>query len=249
MGLSSPVTVALGPGIPPPVVHHQTGRRGLVRRCRCAGLPRLHAGRLGHAQPPRHRPNTWIWKVMSPTTSRPAWRCVTSTTATLATPPRGRPRAATPSTTRWPLRGTVSTGFRAPSLQQEYYSSTAINFVSGPNGEVTPYTVRTFPVDDPAAQALGAQALKPEKSRNYSAGLVFTPLKRPVRHAGLLPHRHRQPHHPVRQPGRLRCTELPDLGGHFRLSAAGASSPTPSTRAPMVSTWWPATRSTSPARR
>lgn len=73
------------------------------------------------------------------------------------------------------LRGTVSTGFRAPSLQQQYYSSTAINFVTGANGVVTPYTIRTFPVSDPAAQALGAQPLKPEKSHNYSFGLVLTP--------------------------------------------------------------------------
>ncbi len=73
------------------------------------------------------------------------------------------------------LRGTVSTGFRAPSLQQEFYSSTAINFIAGPNGETLPYTVRTFPVTDPAAAALGAQPLRPEKSNNYSVGLVFTP--------------------------------------------------------------------------
>lgn len=67
-------------------------------------------------------------------------------------------------------RFTASTGFRAPSLQQEFYSSTAINFING-----VPYTIRTFPVDDPAAIALGARPLKAEKSRNYSAGLVFTP--------------------------------------------------------------------------
>jgi iron complex outermembrane receptor protein len=73
-------------------------------------------------------------------------------------------------------RATVSTGFRAPSLQQEYYSSTATNFVnSGSGGNLIPVQIRTFPVDDPAAQALGAQPLKPEKSHNYSFGLVFTP--------------------------------------------------------------------------
>ncbi|GAB3026172.1 MULTISPECIES: TonB-dependent receptor [Oleiagrimonas] len=71
-------------------------------------------------------------------------------------------------------RATVSTGFRAPSLQQEYYSSTATNFVNTGSGLV-PVQIRTFPVDDPAAQALGAQPLKPEKSHNYSFGLVFTP--------------------------------------------------------------------------
>lgn len=68
------------------------------------------------------------------------------------------------------VRATASTGFRAPSLQQEYYSSTAINFITG-----VPYTIRTFPVTAPAAQALGAQPLQPELSHNYSVGLVLTP--------------------------------------------------------------------------
>ncbi|NNM61144.1 MAG: TonB-dependent receptor [Steroidobacteraceae bacterium] len=72
------------------------------------------------------------------------------------------------------IRATASTGFRAPSLQQEYYSSTAINFVNTGNGNV-PYTIRTFPVTDPAAIALGAQPLRPEKSRNFSVGVVLTP--------------------------------------------------------------------------
>jgi iron complex outermembrane receptor protein len=77
------------------------------------------------------------------------------------------------------LRGTISTGFRAPSLQQEYYSSTSINFVNDGSGNLVPYTIRTFPVSDPAAAALGAQPLKPEKARNYSIGLVLTPAVGP----------------------------------------------------------------------
>ena len=73
------------------------------------------------------------------------------------------------------VRATVSSGFRAPSLQQQYYSSTAINFVNVGGGELVPFTIRTFPVGDPAAQALGAQKLRAEKSHNYSLGLVLTP--------------------------------------------------------------------------
>ncbi|MBW4052818.1 MAG: TonB-dependent receptor [Proteobacteria bacterium] len=68
------------------------------------------------------------------------------------------------------VRATASTGFRALSLQQEYYSSTAINFITG-----VPYTIRTFQVTDPAAKALGARPLQPELSHNYSVGLVLTP--------------------------------------------------------------------------
>ncbi len=74
------------------------------------------------------------------------------------------------------VRATVSNGFRAPSLQQEYFSNTSILFATPPGGgALQPVTTRTFPVSNPAAIALGAQPLKPEKSRNYSFGLVLTP--------------------------------------------------------------------------
>lgn len=73
------------------------------------------------------------------------------------------------------LRATASTGFRAPSLQQEFYSDTAIDIINASSGHQSLTTVRTFPVSDPTAIALGAQPLKPERSHNYSAGLVLTP--------------------------------------------------------------------------
>ncbi len=61
------------------------------------------------------------------------------------------------------LRGTVSTGFRAPSLQQQFYQYTSSTFISG-----VQYAVRTFRVDDPVAIELGAEPLKAEESNNYS---------------------------------------------------------------------------------
>ncbi|MEO8562758.1 MAG: TonB-dependent receptor, partial [bacterium] len=69
------------------------------------------------------------------------------------------------------LRGAVSTGFRAPSLMQEYFSSTATNFVSG-----VPLDIKTFPASSTEASALGANALKSEKSNNYSIGVAAEPL-------------------------------------------------------------------------
>ena len=66
------------------------------------------------------------------------------------------------------LRGTVSTGFRAPGLQQTYFTSTATNFIGG-----VPFEVGTFPPSSDVAQALGAQPLEPEESTNYSLGAVF----------------------------------------------------------------------------
>lgn len=68
------------------------------------------------------------------------------------------------------LRGTAASGFLAPTLQQEYYSSTSLLFIQN-----VPYTIRQFPVNDPAAIALGAQPLKAEKSHSFSVGLVITP--------------------------------------------------------------------------
>ena len=69
------------------------------------------------------------------------------------------------------LRGAISTGFRAPSLGQEYFSSTATNFIGG-----VPYEIRTFPVGSDLAKVLGAKPLRPEKSVNMSVGLAFQPM-------------------------------------------------------------------------
>jgi iron complex outermembrane recepter protein len=70
------------------------------------------------------------------------------------------------------FRAAFSTGFRAPSLGQSWFSSTATNFVAG-----VPTDNRTFPVSNPVAEALGASPLKAESSNNTSAGVAFYPLK------------------------------------------------------------------------
>jgi iron complex outermembrane receptor protein len=75
------------------------------------------------------------------------------------------------------LRGAVSSGFRAPSLNQGYWSAISTNFIVNPaNGQVEPFQVGTFRVNAPIARALGARDLEPEKSRNLSAGVVWQPL-------------------------------------------------------------------------
>ena len=66
------------------------------------------------------------------------------------------------------LRGAVSTGFRAPGLQQEFFTSTATNFIAG-----VPFEVGTFPATSEVAITLGAQPLDAEESVNYSLGTVF----------------------------------------------------------------------------
>lgn len=67
------------------------------------------------------------------------------------------------------LRASFSTGFRAPNLAQSFYSATTDTFING-----SQVTLRLFPVDNPVARALGATALRPEKSRNISVGAVFS---------------------------------------------------------------------------
>lgn len=65
------------------------------------------------------------------------------------------------------LRGTASTGFRAPALQQSYFTSIASVITNG-----VPILTGTFPSTSPVAEALGGKALQPEKSTNLSAGAV-----------------------------------------------------------------------------
>jgi iron complex outermembrane recepter protein len=72
-------------------------------------------------------------------------------------------------TDRFAIRGAMSTGFRAPSMQQQFYSKTNTLFQTI-NGVQTPVESGTFPNDSKAAKILGIPALKAETSTNYSLG-------------------------------------------------------------------------------
>jgi iron complex outermembrane recepter protein len=69
---------------------------------------------------------------------------------------------------RLALRATVSNGFRAPSLAQEYFSDLNVS-PTGASGQLAAHS--------PAATLLGATQLKPEKSNNFSLGLVAEPIE------------------------------------------------------------------------
>ncbi len=72
-------------------------------------------------------------------------------------------------TPQFAIRGTISNGFRAPSLAQEGFA--AVN--------VGPTTADgQFPVNSAAARSLGAVPLKPERSQNYEVGIVAEPIDR-----------------------------------------------------------------------
>lgn len=67
------------------------------------------------------------------------------------------------------LRGSISTGFRAPSLHQQFYATTSTNNVNGVLLEIG-----TFPVESAVARALGSQPLEPEESLNIAGGITLS---------------------------------------------------------------------------
>jgi iron complex outermembrane receptor protein len=64
---------------------------------------------------------------------------------------------------QWAVRGTISSGFRAPTLAEEYYSATNV----GPSSAVV-----QLPPNSAAALDVGLKPLQPEVATNYSAGIV-----------------------------------------------------------------------------
>ncbi|MBL4630062.1 MAG: TonB-dependent receptor [Paraglaciecola sp.] len=70
------------------------------------------------------------------------------------------------------LRGSASTGFRAPSLAQIGYSQVS-SFL---DGDVLT-SQGTFTVDHAVSQSLGAKELTPEKTKHLTIGSVYQPTK------------------------------------------------------------------------
>ena len=66
------------------------------------------------------------------------------------------------------VRATASTGFRAPTLAEEYYSATNVSPTSA---------FVQLPPNSAAARLVGINGLKPEKSKNYSVGFVVHPIE------------------------------------------------------------------------
>lgn len=65
------------------------------------------------------------------------------------------------------MRGSVGTGFRAPTPGQQGTTNVSTRL---PNG--LPVATGLFPAISPVGQALGAEALSPEKSLNYALGIT-----------------------------------------------------------------------------
>ena len=75
------------------------------------------------------------------------------------------------------LRGTINTGFRAPSLAQQTFSVTQNTSVRLADGSTQTLLARYLPPSSAAAQALGAKDLEPEKSTNISLGVSWEPTR------------------------------------------------------------------------
>ncbi|HEX7759003.1 MAG TPA: TonB-dependent receptor [Caulobacteraceae bacterium] len=78
-------------------------------------------------------------------------------------------------TDNFSLRGTVGTGFHAPSPGQSNDEILTTNFVAGNQVQTG-----TYPVDSAISRYFGATTLKPEKSTNYGIGFVARPASNTV---------------------------------------------------------------------
>nr|WP_260415016.1 TonB-dependent receptor [Pseudomonas cichorii] len=80
-------------------------------------------------------------------------------------------------TPEFAVRATVSNGFRAPSLANSLFSARSTTY-GVVNGVYQSINFGVLPVASGAAQALGAEDLKPERSTNFSLGFTLTPTDR-----------------------------------------------------------------------
>jgi iron complex outermembrane receptor protein len=74
------------------------------------------------------------------------------------------------------LRGSTSTGFRAPSMQQRFYSRVNTLFVTLPGQGLVPVEAGTFRNDSEPAQILGIPTLQQETSRSFTLGTTLQPV-------------------------------------------------------------------------
>ena len=76
------------------------------------------------------------------------------------------------------LRGSASTGFRAPSMQQLYFNNVSTRFLNTPDGQTIVQEIGTFQNDSDIAKAVGIPELTEETAVNMSGGFILHPLPR-----------------------------------------------------------------------
>ncbi len=73
------------------------------------------------------------------------------------------------------FRGNISTGFRAPSMQQLYFNNNSTQFIVNNDNVLVPEVVKTYRNDSEVAQSLGIKTLTPEDAKNFSLGVIYQP--------------------------------------------------------------------------
>jgi len=77
-------------------------------------------------------------------------------------------------TDAWAVRATANDGFRAPSVQQLYFSNLSTLFVANPQtGVLVPTESGTFNNISAVTRAMGQGDLQPESARSVSAGITY----------------------------------------------------------------------------
>ena len=93
------------------------------------------------------------------------------------------------------IRSTVSTGFRAPGVQQLFYGQRSTNLNAA--GVLT--DTLTARQDSDVTRAFGIQPLKEEESTAFTAGPCVAAEREVRADRRLLPDRHQRPHHLLQQ--------------------------------------------------
>ena len=75
------------------------------------------------------------------------------------------------------VRASINNGFHAPSLAEQWFSTTQ-NTTVVVDGQGVSAQSKFLPSGSPIAQALGATPLRPETSRNYAGGITWEPSHR-----------------------------------------------------------------------
>jgi iron complex outermembrane receptor protein len=72
------------------------------------------------------------------------------------------------------FRSSISTGFRAPSMQQLYFNNISTQFIVDESDQFSAEQIGTFRNDSALAELIGVPKLKEEQSTNFTLGSVFT---------------------------------------------------------------------------
>jgi len=83
-------------------------------------------------------------------------------------------------TDKFSVRSSISSGFRAPSMQQLYFNNISTQFIPDVNnidGELIAVQIGTFRNDSSLAQEIGIPELQEENSTNFSLGTIFQVAK------------------------------------------------------------------------